>query len=243
MHNYPINKPDEDSVILINKSIQWTSFDVVKKARILMRGVKTGHAGTLDPLASGLVIICTGKYTKIIEEIQAQTKVYLGTLILGATTDSYDLETEVKPTPNFVMPDAKTIQEATKSFIGEIMQVPPVYSAIKMQGVRAYVHAREGKTIEMKERPVTIYDFEITEIKGPKIAFKVTCSKGTYIRSLAHDFGQLLGTGAYLSSLIRTQIGDFKLEDAFTMEELDIHIKALAKNKESVSNSNAKTIS
>ena len=236
IHNYPINKPNEDSVILINKSVQWTSFDVVKKARFLMNRVKTGHAGTLDPLASGLVIICTGKYTKIIEEIQAQTKVYIGTLVLGATTDSYDLETEVKPTANFVMPDEKTIHEATKSFVGEIMQVPPVYSAIKMQGIRAYVHARKGKTVEMKERPVTIYDFEITEIRGAKLFFKVTCSKGTYIRSLAHDFGQLLGTGAYLSSLIRTQIGDFKLEDAFTIEELDNHIKELSKNKETPSN-------
>lgn len=242
-NDYPINKPQEDSVILINKSIKWTSFDVVKKARYLMKGKKTGHAGTLDPLASGLVIICTGKYTKIIEEIQAQTKVYIGTLVLGATTDSYDLETEIKPTPNFVMPDEKTIQEAVKNFIGEIMQVPPVYSAIKMQGVRAYVHAREGRSVEMKERPVTIYDFEITKIKGAELSFKVTCSKGTYIRSLAYDLGQVLGTGAYLSSLIRTQIGDYKLEDAFTIESFDTYLKAFYKNTESSSCKNAETIS
>jgi len=216
----PINQLHEDGIILVNKPLTWTSFDVVNKVRFLLKGKKTGHAGTLDPLASGLVILCTGKATKQIDTIQSQEKVYTGSICLGAVTDSFDKETEPRPLEGVIMPSEEQIKQATLSFIGEIDQVPPAYSAIKVDGKRAYKYAREGLTVEIKSRKVTVFEFEITEIKLPEVFFRIRCSKGTYIRTIANDFGAKLGTGAYLSSLCRTRIGNYKLEDAFTIDSL-----------------------
>ncbi|WP_299990680.1 tRNA pseudouridine(55) synthase TruB [uncultured Pontibacter sp.] len=207
-------------ILLLDKPLTWTSFDVVKKVRNTLRVKKIGHAGTLDPLASGLLILCTGKFTKRIDEIQAQEKEYTGTITLGQTTPSYDLETPVSESKDISHLTPEDIQAAANSFVGTIEQIPPIYSAVMIDGKRAYDLARKGKEAEMKPRTVTIKAFDITNIEGAIISFKVICSKGTYIRSLAHDLGQKLGVGAHLSALVRTRIGEYKLEDALTIEDI-----------------------
>ena len=207
-------------VILIDKPLKWTSFQVVNKLRwaikqkYKIKKIKVGHAGTLDPLATGLLIICTGKFTKTIDKIQAEIKEYTGTFTLGSTTPSFDLETEVNQNFNTNNITKETIHKTTKLFLGEIEQVPPLYSAIKKDGVRLYELARKGEVTEIKSRKITIFQFEITKINMPDIEFKVVCSKGTYIRSLANDFGKALNSGAYLSSLRRTKSGNFDVKNA-----------------------------
>ena len=216
-----MNTFEEGRVLLINKPLEWTSFDAVRKIRNLIRIKKVGHAGTLDPLATGLLIICTGKFTKKINEYMAKEKEYTGSFTLGATTPTYDLESEPV---NFKPVDGLTeesIRSATKIFTGPILQIPPAHSAIKVEGKRVYELARQGKEVKLEPRPVTIYEFGITKIDMPVVHFRVVCSTGTYIRSLANDFGQALGCGAYLSSLCRTRIGEFKLEDAITIQEFE----------------------
>ncbi|MFT6748989.1 MAG: tRNA pseudouridine55 synthase [Flavobacterium sp.] len=218
----------EGQIILIDKPLTWSSFQAVNKLKYVLKRnfdlpkkFKIGHAGTLDPLATGLLIICTGKFTKRITEIQAQTKEYTGTITVGATTPSYDLETEVNATfPTNHISEA-LVYETTKQFIGEIDQKPPVFSAIKKDGVRMYERARAGEEVEMASRKTTIYEFEITRYEFPEIDFRVTCSKGTYIRSLAYDFGLALQSGGYLSALCRTKIGDFYSDKAKTPEEFE----------------------
>ncbi len=211
-------------VLLIDKPLTWTSFQVVNKLRWKIRKtfgikkIKVGHAGTLDPLATGLLIICTGKFTKRINTFQAQEKEYTGTFTLGATTPSYDLETEIDKTYPINHLTKEFIKKTTLQFIGEINQKPPIFSAIKKDGKRLYELARAGETTEIKSRKVTISSFEITKIDLPSIDFKITCSKGTYIRSLAYDFGKALNSGAHLSTLRRTKIGNFNIKDAQTIE-------------------------
>lgn len=217
---------EEGQVLLINKPFEWTSFDVVRKIRNLIRIKKVGHAGTLDPLATGLLIVCTGKFTKKINEYMAQEKEYTGSFILGAATPTYDLESEPE---NFKVIDHLTDQNifaASKKFVGEIMQVPPAHSAIKLQGKRVYELARQGKEVKLEPRKIFIKEFEIRTIRLPLIDFRVICSTGTYIRSLANDFGEALGCGAYLSSLCRTRIGSFTLDKAMTIEEFEEKMKA-----------------
>lgn len=212
-------------VLLIDKPLNWTSFQVVNKLRWNIRKqfnikkIKVGHAGTLDPLATGLLIICTGKQTKNIEKYQAQTKEYTGTFFVGATTPSFDLETEVNKRFTTEHITTKMLHETCKQFIGKIQQKPPVFSAIKKDGKRLYEFAREGKEVVINAREVEIMAFEITKIAFPVVYFRVVCSKGTYIRSLAHDFGIALKSGAYLSSLRRTKIGNFSVEEAVQIEE------------------------
>ena len=210
---------EQGQVLLINKPLRWTSFDVVRKIRYVTKTKKVGHAGTLDPLATGLLIVCTGKFTKKINEYMAQEKEYTGTITLGATTPTYDLESEpvnFKPFENIT---AEQIEQATKSFTGLIHQVPPIHSAIKKEGKRVYELARKGVEVKLEPRPVTVSTFEIVKTALPFIHFRVVCSTGTYIRSLANDFGEKLGCGGYLSSLCRTRIGNFLLSDAMTMED------------------------
>ena len=209
---------DTGKVLLIDKPLGWTSFDVVKKLRGLLKIKKIGHAGTLDPLATGLLIICTGKMTKRIDTFQAHEKEYSGKLILGQTTPSYDLETEPTPPRDISAVTPQRIREMANQFTGLIRQVPPLHSAIKVGGKRAYQLARTGSEATLKAREVTISTFEITHTNLPEVGFRVVCSKGTYIRSLAHDVGQALGVGAYLSELCRTRIGEFLLKDAQTLE-------------------------
>jgi len=211
-------------VLLIDKPLDWTSFQVVNKIRgtikkqFNLRKIKVGHAGTLDPLATGLLIICTGKFTKRIEEFQSQIKEYTGTFTIGSTTPSYDLETEINEHFTTEHITDKLIRDTTDLFTGEIEQKPPMFSAIKKDGKRLYELARAGETIEIKSRKVTISEFEITKIDLPKIEFKVVCSKGTYIRSLAYDFGKALHSGAHLSSLRRTKIGNYSSKDAYSID-------------------------
>ena len=212
-------------IILIDKPLTWSSFQAVNKLKYILKRkynlpkkFKIGHAGTLDPLATGLLIICTGKFTKKITEIQAQTKEYTGTITVGATTPSYDLETEVDSNFPINHIDEELIQQTAKKFIGEIDQKPPVFSAIKKDGKRLYEHARAGEEVEIQSRKTTIYEFEITRIALPEIDFRVQCSKGTYIRSLAFDFGVALKSGAHLTALRRTKIGDYSVENAVTPE-------------------------
>ena len=211
----------EGKVLLIDKPLTWTSFDAVKKIRILTRIGKIGHAGTLDPLATGLLIICTGKFTKKINEYMAREKEYTGSFTLGATTPTYDRESEPTDFRPFEHLTTEQIKEATVQFTGEIMQVPPIHSAIKMEGKPAYIMARKGQDVKMEPRKVTISSFVITAIEMPVVHFKVVCTTGTYIRSLAYDFGQALGCGAYLSSLCRTRIGEFKLDDAMSLVDFE----------------------
>jgi tRNA pseudouridine55 synthase len=213
-------EPGQDRVLLIHKPLSWTSFDAVKKIRSVLKIKKVGHAGTLDPLATGLLIICTGKMTKRIDEFQGQEKEYTGKFVIGQTTPSYDLETAPSAAVDTGEVTTEQIVAATKQFIGTIDQTPPVHSAIKVGGKRAYEFAREGKVVELKSRPVTIREFEITSIEKPFVGFRVVCSKGTYIRSLAFDFGNALGVGAYLAELCRTRIGDFRLADALQIEDV-----------------------
>ena len=221
----------EGGVILINKPLEWTSFDVVKKARNLLRTqfevkkIKVGHAGTLDPLASGLLVVCTGKFTKRIAEFQGQEKEYTGTFTLGATTPSYDLETEIDQTFPTANIKNESIESAIKKFTGTIDQFPPVFSALKKDGERLYEKARRGEEVQVDARQVHIHEFEITRVYLPKIDFRVVCSKGTYIRSLAHDFGKALNSGAHLSSLCRTRIGNFHLNQAIDIETLKYYIE------------------
>jgi tRNA pseudouridine55 synthase len=219
----------EGKVLLIDKPLTWTSFDAVKKIRILTRISKIGHAGTLDPLATGLLIICTGKFTKKINEYMAREKEYTGSFTLGAVTPTYDRESEPTDFKPYEQLTPEMIHAATKPFIGEIFQVPPIHSAIKMEGKPAYIMARKGQEVKMEPRKVTISEFEITSIKLPVVHFKVVCTTGTYIRSLAYDFGQELECGAYLSSLCRTRIGEFKLEEAMSLVDFE---KELNRSKE-----------
>lgn len=214
-----INEYNEGKVLLIDKPLNWTSFDVVKKLKFALKVKKIGHAGTLDPLATGLLILCTGKMTKSIDKYQAQEKEYTGEFTLGYTTPSYDLETEPEFQSETNHLKLKDLNEATQHFVGEIEQTPPIFSAVKTGGKRAYSLAREGKEVKLKSRVVTISEFEITDFQENKVSFRVRCSKGTYIRSLAHDFGEKLGVGAYLSSLRRTKIGDFSVGDAENLNE------------------------
>jgi tRNA pseudouridine55 synthase len=209
---------EEGQVLLIDKPLRWTSFDVVRKIRNIVRIRKVGHAGTLDPLATGLLIICTGKFTKKLNEYMAREKEYTGTFTLGAATPTYDLESDpVDPKP-FDHISKSELEKATQSFIGEINQVPPAHSAIKVGGKRVYELARRGVDVKLEPRKVTIWEFKITEVDLPVVSFKVVCSTGTYIRSLANDFGAALGCGAYLSSLCRTRIGEFSLQDAMSVQ-------------------------
>jgi tRNA pseudouridine55 synthase len=217
--NKSLNVFEEGRVLLINKPPEWTSFDVIRKIRNLIQIKKVGHAGTLDPLATGLLIVCTGKFTKKINEYMAQEKEYTGALTLGATTPTYDLESEPENFNDYASLTTEKILSAADILTGEIMQVPPAHSAIKVDGKRVYELARRGVEVKLEPRKVFIKAFEITEIKLPVVYFRVVCSTGTYIRSLANDFGKKLGCGAYLSSLCRTRIGDYKLKDAMTIEE------------------------
>lgn len=219
-------------VLLIDKPLNWTSFQVVNKIRWLIKKqfgikkIKVGHAGTLDPLATGLLILCTGKFTKKIEALQAQEKEYTGTFTLGATTPSYDLETEIDHRFDITEITSENIYEATNQFIGDIQQQPPVFSALKKEGKRLYEYARAGEKVEIPLRTVHISTFEITRIELPEVDFRVACSKGTYIRSLAHDFGKALKNGAHLSALKRTKIGDFSVENAITIEDFEKNLQA-----------------
>ena len=206
---------------MIDKPLHWTSFDAVRKIRNLIRIKKVGHAGTLDPLATGLLIICTGKYTKKINEYQAQEKEYTGSFTLGAVTPTYDLESEPQDLKDYAFVTKELLYETTKKFIGEIDQTPPIHSAVKQQGKPVYLAARKGHDVKLEPRKITISEFEIVKMELPLIHFRVVCTTGTYIRSLANDFGAKLDCGGYLSSLCRTRIGEFKLEDAMSMEEFE----------------------
>jgi tRNA pseudouridine55 synthase len=215
------NSFEEGKVVLIDKPLRWTSFDVIRKIRNLIRIKKVGHAGTLDPLATGLLIVCTGKFTKKINDYMAQEKEYTGTFTLGATTVSYDLEQEPENFKPFEHLTEERVKTATIQFTGEIMQVPPSHSAIQINGKRVYELARQGKEVIIEPRNVTVEEFEISSVELPLVYFRIVCSTGTYIRSLAFDLGKELGCGAYLSSLRRTRIGNFKVEDAMTIEAFE----------------------
>jgi tRNA pseudouridine55 synthase len=210
----------EGQVLLVDKPLEWTSFDVIKKIRVTAKISKVGHAGTLDPLATGLLIICSGKFTKRINEYMGMEKEYTGHFVLGATTPTYDLESEPQDKKPFDHLTPENIKAATAPFTGAIMQLPPAHSAIKQNGKPVYLMARKGLDVKLEPRPVTISAFDITRIEGAHVHFRVVCSTGTYIRSLAHDFGQALGCGAYLGSLCRTRIGQFLLQDAYSVESL-----------------------
>ena len=210
---------------MINKSLYWTSFDAVRKIRNLIKVKKVGHAGTLDPLATGLLIICTGKFTKKINEYMAREKEYTGSFTLGAVTPTYDLESEPVQVKSVESISSEQIFNATQKFTGEILQTPPAHSAIKVEGKRVYELARKGQEVKLEPRKITIKEFEIMGIELPVVQFRVVCSTGTYIRSLANDFGQVLGCGAYLSGLCRTRIGEFLLSDAMTVEEFEKSLK------------------
>ncbi len=225
----------EGRLLPFDKPLKWTSFDVVNKVRSLIRfrlglkKIKIGHAGTLDPLATGLLIICTGRMTKTIDQYQALEKEYTGTFFIGQTTPSFDLET--KPDRDFptghIRPD--TLEKATSRFIGKQMQIPPIYSAKKIEGERAYEFARRGEHTELKAREINISRFEITRVELPEADFRVVCSKGTYIRSLARDFGEAIGSGAYLKKLRRERIGHINAEDAWKMEDFEQYIRNISK--------------
>lgn len=228
----------EGELLLVDKPLHWTSFDVVNKIRISLKPlcgkIKVGHAGTLDPLATGLLLICTGKKTKEIEALQSIEKAYTGTIMLGATTPTYDAEME----PDAIFPIShihpQLIANTVPLFSGKIEQIPPQYSAIKVGGKKAYSEKRKGNEIALKAREIEIFDFQITAINLPEITFYVKCSKGTYIRSLAHDFGKALNSGAYLSSLCRVSIGDYKIENAWKLADLTAHIDNLAKAPQNI---------
>lgn len=213
------NTFEEGRVLLIDKPLGWTSFDVVRKIRNLSKIKKVGHAGTLDPLATGLLIVCTGKFTKKINEFMAQEKEYTGTITLGAVTPTYDLESNPENFKPFDLITKDQIAAATKKFTGEISQTPPIHSAIKQNGKPVYLMARKGIDVVLEPRKIIIKKFEITSIEMPAVSFKVVCTTGTYIRSLANDYGAELGCGAYLSKLRRTRIGNFKVEDAIGIDE------------------------
>ena len=228
MDKLSIEQYQEGQVLLVDKPLTWSSFQAVNKLKYhlinkvgLPKKFKIGHAGTLDPLATGLLIVCTGKFTKTISEIQSQAKEYTGTFYIGATTPSYDLETEVDATFPTSHIDEALINETVKQFLGEIDQKPPIFSAIKKDGKRLYEHARAGEEVEIAFRKTTIYEFEITRIALPEIDFRVKCSKGTYIRSLAFDFGKAMESGSHLTALRRTKICDYSVENAFSPKNLE----------------------
>lgn len=221
-----LNFFEQGQVLLIDKPLDWTSFDVVRKLRPLVKTKKVGHAGTLDPLATGLLILCTGKFTKRINDYMAQEKEYTGTIVLGASTPTYDLESEPRPgkDPAYLTP--VTVQDVIeREFTGEILQTPPIHSAIKVNGKRVYELARKGKEVKLEPRPVVVGAFEITRFELPELDFRVVCSTGTYIRSLANDLGAVLGCGGYLSALRRTRIGEFRVGQAMTMEAAEVYIR------------------
>jgi tRNA pseudouridine55 synthase len=214
-------------ILLFNKDKDWTSFDVVNKARNIIRKkleikkIKVGHAGTLDPMATGLLVVCTGKFTKKINELQNDRKEYIANITIGGVTASYDKETEVEKEFDISDINKDKIESALKEFEGKQMQVPPIYSAIKVDGKRAYQIARKGGEVEMKPREIEIYNIELTEYNLPEITVKIDCSKGTYIRSLANDLGKKLNNGAYLSGLVRTKSGEFQIENSITISEFE----------------------
>ncbi len=224
----------EGTCLLVDKPKSWTSFDVVNKIRtgikhsLGIKNIKVGHAGTLDPMATGLLIICSGKHTKKLQDYQGMVKEYTGTITLGATTPSFDAETE----PDAFFPTEhitpEMLEEARKQFIGNLEQMPPMFSAIKVDGQPLYKKARLGMHVEVEPRPVTIYEFDLTAIRLPHVDFRVVCSKGTYVRSLANDFGKALRSGAYLSNLVRTKIGKYRVEDAWNLERLVDHIESFS---------------
>ena len=211
----------EGRMILIDKPLRWTSFDAVRKVRNLVRTKKVGHAGTLDPLATGLLIICTGKFTKKINEYMSQEKEYTGTITLGSITPTYDLESQPQDHQPYAHISTEAIQAAAAVFTGPILQTPPIHSAIKVEGKRVYELARKGVEVKLEPRPVTIHAFDITKVELPMVHFRVVCSTGTYIRSLANDMGQQLGCGGHLSALCRTRIGNFSLTEALSMEAFE----------------------
>ena len=228
MEKLTIEQYQEGQILLVDKPLKWSSFQAVNKLKYtlinkvgLPKKFKIGHAGTLDPLATGLLIVCTGKFTKTISEIQGQAKEYTGTFYIGATTPSYDLETEIDETFPTSHIDEALINETVKQFLGEIDQKPPIFSAIKKDGKRLYEHARAGEEVEIAFRKTTIYEFEISRIALPEIDFRVKCSKGTYIRSLAFDFGKAMQSGSHLTALRRTKIGNYAVENAFSPENLE----------------------
>ena len=215
----------EGQLLLIDKPLEWSSFQAVNAVRwaiskrFKLKKIKVGHAGTLDPIATGLLLICTGRYTKKIAELQGLNKEYTGTITLGATTPSFDLETEIDQEFPITHINEELLQETAKTFVGTILQKPPIFSAVKKKGKRLYEYAREGKEVEVTAREIDIYEFEITKIKLPEIQFRVVCGKGTYIRSLAHDFGKALNSGCYLSELRRTKIGDYYVNNGISPVE------------------------
>jgi len=212
-------------VFLLDKPLEWTSFDVVKKVRNALRIKKVGHAGTLDPLASGLLIVCAGKMTKQIDNFMGQEKEYTGTFVIGATTESFDLEKPIIPVADSSNITLAQVQEVVNQLTGHILQIPPMHSAIKVAGKRVYVSARAGIEVKMDPRPVEVREFEISRFEGGEIDFRISCSKGTYIRSLARDLGEQLGVGAYLKALCRTRIGTYRLQEAKTLTDLVDEIK------------------
>ena len=228
----------EGEVLLVDKPLNWTSFDVVGKLRNSMKPlkVKVGHAGTLDPLATGLLILCTGKFTKKIDSYQAENKEYTGTITIGASTPSYDLETNIDQTYDYSAITEEDLNQAKKQFLGNIAQFPPAHSAIKINGERIYEKARRGEQVELKARQVTITMFDIERVELPLIHFRIQCSKGTYIRSIAHDFGKALGIGAHLSSLRRTKSGNFNVQDAWNLDDLVNAIKAQKETNQKLAN-------
>lgn len=220
---------EEGEVLLIDKPLHWTSFDAVRKIRGMIRIKKVGHAGTLDPLATGLLIICTGKFTKQITTYMAQPKTYTGVITLGATTPTYDLESVPENEQSVDHISMEEVVKTSEKFLGNLMQKPPVYAAIKKEGVALYELARRGTDVELEPRPVSIYEFEITAYHSPNVHFKIKCSTGTYIRSIAHDFGQELGCGGYLSELRRTMIGDFDVKDAMGIQAFTEKLQLMEK--------------
>jgi tRNA pseudouridine55 synthase len=215
-----MEEPHEGRTLLIDKPYEWTSFDVVNKLRYRLKIRKIGHAGTLDPLATGLLIVCTGKMTKRIAEFMDLEKEYTGTFVLGKTTPSHDLETEVSEGGDTSALTETQIREAARTLTGTLRQLPPAHSAIKVGGKRAYQLARKGKEVDLKHREVEVKIFEITSVKFPEVGFRIVCSKGTYIRSLARDFGEMLGVGAYVTNLCRTRIGAYRLKDALAVDQV-----------------------
>ncbi|WP_010253134.1 tRNA pseudouridine(55) synthase TruB [Myroides injenensis] len=231
MINYTAEAFQQGQILLIDKPLHWSSFQAVNKIKWLLKKelglkkIKVGHAGTLDPLASGLLIVCTGKATKQISDLQGQVKEYTGTITVGATTPSYDLETEIDQTFPIDHINDILLDNTRKSFLGETQQKPPIFSALKKDGKRLYEHARKGEEVEIALRSITISEFELTKIDLPNIDFRVICSKGTYIRSLAFDFGQKINSGGHLSALRRTKIGDYDVANAINLDDFEINIK------------------
>ncbi len=226
-----LNKYEAGQVILVDKPLNWTSFDAVRKIRSLIKIKKVGHAGTLDPLATGLLIVCTGKFTKKINEYMGMEKEYTGSFVLGAVTPTYDLESEPAEIKDISDITEERIHKATEPFTGDILQVPPIHSAIKKDGKPVYLMARKGLNVQLEARKVSINSFTIEKIELPVVYFRVVCTTGTYIRSLANDYGKELGCGAYLSSLRRTRIGVFTAEKALQMRELESQIKLEASSE------------